>query len=259
MRRVLVALGLTVSVVLAGCGSAFPTTTAPPAYAPSPTQNTARTSPTKTVPSASWPAFTPQPTAVSSTVRPASPTGINVSLLAIAEIGKNLPRYDRDQWRHWVDADRDCQNTRHEVLIEESSIPVRFRDGRNCTVDSGLWVAPFTGATVNKASELDVDHMVPLANAHRSGGWAWDGEKKEAYANDLSFDGHLIAATASANRSKSDRGPEHWRPSDTSYWCDYAVIWITIKAKWGLTATAAEWESLEAMLGTCSSDVTIQG
>ena len=65
----------------------------------------------------------------------------------------------------------------------------------------------------------------------------------------------LIAVTASANRSKGAKGPEEWQPPDTRHWCDYAVNWITVKANWGLTATAAEWASLENMLSTCSGRV----
>ena len=77
--------------------------------------------------------------------------------------------------------------------------------------------------------DLDIDHMVPLANAHRSGAWQWSPERKRLYANYLDDPNHLIAVTARANRSKGARGPEEWQSPDSSYWCQYAVDWITIK------------------------------
>ncbi|MDA1129209.1 MAG: excalibur calcium-binding domain-containing protein [Chloroflexi bacterium] len=140
-------------------------------------------------------------------------------------------------------------------MIEESSASVIFRDTRRCTVDSGRWTALYTGTVVEVAGDLDLDHMVPLANAHLSGGWAWSAERKRAYANDISFEGHLIAVTASANRSKGAKGPEEWQPPDAGHWCDYAVNWITVKDTWNLTATAAEWAALEGMLSTCSGEI----
>ena len=81
--------------------------------------------------------------------------------------------------------------------------------------------------------------------------WAWSEDKKREYANDLTYDGHLIAVKASANRSKGSNGPEFWKPPERAYWCRYAVDWITIKNDWELTATEPEAAALGEMLDTC--------
>ena len=78
-------------------------------------------------------------------------------------------------------------------------------------------------------------------------------ELKRLYANYLDDPNHLIAVTARANRSKGARGPEEWKPPDRSYWCRYAVDWTTIKHKWDLTATPAEFAALDGMLNTCDA------
>lgn len=204
---------------------------------------------------------TPPPTAAATeqiaTPTP-SPSSITVTMLVVAPVPSGLPSYDRADWKHWIDADRDCQNTRAEALISQSSVPTVFRDDNQCTVDSGQWLAPYTGTNIEVSGDLDIDHMVPLSNAHNSGGWAWTRQEKQDYANDLSFDGHLIAVTKSANRSKGAKGPEGWKPPDVGYWCEYAVNWIMVKAGWGLNATASEWTALEDMLGTCSVTVVIE-
>lgn len=215
------------------------------------------------------PASSPQAAAVpatvtdTATVSPTPPTPtptVNsiVLTISVAELATDIPGYDRDDWRHWTDADGDCQNARHETLIEESRIPVAFKDERRCQVASGEWVGPYTGTLVTEASDLDIDHMVPLANAHRSGGWQWPEDRKELYANHLDYPGHLVAATQPANRAKSDKGPEAWRPDDRGYWCQYALDWIEIKRSWELTATPNEADALREMVESCEMQVFIQ-
>ena len=95
--------------------------------------------------------------------------------------------------------------------------------------------------------------MVPLRNAHLSGDWRWSAQRKEPYANHLADPQHLIAVTASANRSKGARGPEEWKPEDRSYWCQYAIDWTTIKETWDLSVTQREHEALVQMLNTCAN------
>jgi len=204
----------------------------------------------------------PSPTTASSfALRGDTPTEIpavtSEQLLWVAEVSPDLPPYDRDDWKHWVDEDKDCQNTRHEVLIEESLAKVAFKTDRKCQVATGEWFDLYTGETITDATRLDVDHMIPLKNAHNSGGWAWDKSRKAAFANDMSYADHLIAVTASANRKKGARGPEEWKPTNRGYWCDYAIDWVQIKIDWDLSATKAEWGALEEMLETCDSTPSI--
>ena len=171
----------------------------------------------------------------------------------VAPIPSTLPEYSRGDWKHWTDADRDCQNARNEVLIEESLTAVTFRTPDGCRVATGQWLAPYTNTVVTDPGNLDVDHMVPLGNAHQSGAWSWPAERKELYANHLADPQHLIAVTASANRSKGARAPDKWKPEDESYWCQYAIDWVSIKNTWNLTATEPEHKALAEMLVSCDN------
>ena len=174
-------------------------------------------------------------------------------VITIATVPDDIPEYDRSDWRHWIDEDGDCQDARQESLVAESLVPVIFETDRECRVATGRWYGAFTGVYVEDPSDLDIDHLVPLKNAHLSGGWRWDAEMKEEYANDLSDPDHLIAVTVSANRSKGAKGPEEWGPPEQSYWCDYATDWTEVKARWELTMTKVESEIMMDMLGTCEN------
>ena len=119
-----------------------------------------------------------------------------------------LPEYDRKGWRHWGDSDKDCQDTRQEVLVAESLDAVEFTDEKECRVAAGRWEALYSNIIVADPRRLEVDYVVPLANAHRPGAHRWSAERKGEYANFLEEEVHLIPVTAGANRSKGTRGPE---------------------------------------------------
>ena len=174
--------------------------------------------------------------------------------LTILEVSDSIPDYNRDDWNHWIDENSDCQNTRHEVLIEESEETVTYTSDTYCLVSTGKWFGYYTGQYYYNASELDMDHFIPLKNAHQSGGYNWSSSKKEEFANYRLDPDNLIAVNLSANRSKGAKGPDEWKPTNTDYWCQYAYDWIRIKEFWSLTATQAEWDALVLMIETCPED-----
>jgi hypothetical protein len=203
--------------------------------------------------SAASPRPTPTPSSAT-TAAPASTTTVpaphGLSRVTIAEVS-HADAYERDFFGDWIDVDGDCQNTRAEVLIAESLAPVTFTSPAHCSVAAGSWDDPWTAATTTIAQEFDVDHTVPLANAWRSGAWAWPPARRIAFANDLTDPNHLNAMDRGANRAKGDDGPDAWRPPDRATWCDYAIGWSRIKARWQLSATPAEWDALTDMARTC--------
>ena len=224
---------------------------------PAPGQSSATPPPTPTATvEAPTPVSTPVPATATSTPVPtgAVPTATTTTLVVtVAPIPADIPEYDRGDWKHWVDSDGDCQDARQEVLVAESLEQVTFETDRGCRVETGQWYGAFTGVYVEDPSDLDIDHLVPLKNAHLSGGWIWDADMREEYANDLGDDDHLIAVIKGANRSKGAKGPEEWRPPDLDYWCQYATDWTKVKARWQLTMTKVESEIVMDMLGTCES------
>ena len=158
-------------------------------------------------------------------------------------------KYNRKDYRHWIDEDRDCQNTRNEVLIQESLDPVTYKSSKGCKVSSGKWHGSFTGKVFTNPRQLDIDHLVPLKEAHESGAHSWSKSRKRDYANDMSHPDHLIAVALGANRSKGAKDPAEWMPPDQTYWRQYAKAWAGIKIRWNLTADRDEIAVLRQFLG----------
>jgi hypothetical protein len=197
----------------------------------------------------------PESTATTtSTTQPGSPAaGDPTAVLVGLRVAPEGPRtgYQRELFRHWVDADRDGCDTREEVLIAESRSPAQV-DAYGCGVVEGDWYSLYDGLTFTDPSELEIDHMVPLAEAWDSGASAWDANRRQAFANDLDRPQTLRAVSASANRSKGDLDPGQWKPTRDAAWCEYANDWVAVKKAWDLTADQNEVDDLRVMLRTCA-------
>ncbi|MEU7775306.1 HNH endonuclease family protein [Micromonospora taraxaci] len=156
--------------------------------------------------------------------------------------------YSRDLFPHWITISGSC-NTREQVLKRDGTSVVV---DSSCAATSGRWYSPYDGATWTAASDVDIDHVVPLAEAWRSGANSWTTSRRQSFANDLSRP-QLIAVTDNVNQSKGDQDPSTWQPPLSSYRCTYSKMWITVKYTWGLTLQSSEKTALQSMLNTCSS------
>lgn len=163
--------------------------------------------------------------------------------------------YDRDDWPHWREQGEGC-DTRQLVLRQQGHA---VRVGADCTVLAGEWVSAYDGVTVTDPTELDVDHVVPLAevarsgrivDGHRVGPRTWSRDQRTAYANDV--DG-LVAVTTSSNRSKGDDDPGRWLPDHDR--CHYVSWWIEVKTRYRLSVDQPEHDALATVLTACG-DVT---
>ena len=164
----------------------------------------------------------------------------------------NSPVYDRDDYKHWIDADDNGADTREEVLEQESQYLVDWIEkGSKWKVEEGLWFCPYTGRTTYDPSDIDIDHMIPLKEVHQSGGHAWNAQRKQDYANDIDNPNTLIAVDDSSNISKLDRDPANWLPPNRSYWCEYLTAWVNVKKKWDLTVDQAEVDALKKGFKAC--------
>lgn len=160
---------------------------------------------------------------------------------------ESMTGYSREKFPHWITISGTC-DTRETVLKRDAdSVTV----GSNCYPTSGRWYSYYDGAVWTAASDLDIDHIVALAEAWRSGASHWTTSQRQSFANDLSGP-QLIAVTDNVNQSKGDQDPSSWKPPRTGAYCGYAKFWIHTKYRWGLHLQSSEKSALQSMLNTCS-------
>jgi hypothetical protein len=163
------------------------------------------------------------------------------------EAPHSMTGYSRAKFPHWAKQYGECDT--REVVLQ--------RDGQNvvqddkCRAVQGTWHSEYDGKALTAASQVDVDHMVPLAAGWRAGADRWDNARRKQFANDLNHS-QLIAVSAASNRSKGDQTPDLWKPPLHSYWCTYSRAWIDVKYVYQLNVTEAEKTALREMLDTCT-------
>ncbi|MFD5085956.1 HNH endonuclease family protein [Kitasatospora sp. NPDC058406] len=162
--------------------------------------------------------------------------------------------YKRELYKHWNKGlnPTDGCNTRAEVILSEAVVAPTVEPG--CKLTGGEWYSYYDGVVVASASGLDVDHIVPLAEVHDSGGYAWTPERREAYANDQNSPLTLVAVTAKSNRAKGDKDPADWLPPlNGPVHCRYASEWVSTKLRWNLAADEREHDALARIAQNCTT------
>jgi hypothetical protein len=248
--------GLALALTVIGGATATPS---PPAGPAAPTSSSASSpAASATAPATTPPATTPPATKPPATAPPVVPTPSAANVTALAAVARlpvkgRAPKtgYAREQFgQAWFDADRNGCDTRNDILRRD----LVDRQMKNwCKVLAGTRDPdPYTGHSIRFViggpSEIDVDHVVALADAWQKGAAAWPPGIRLAFANDPLA---LLAVDAHTNRSKGDGDAATWLPPNRSYRCAYVARQVAVKAKYGLWVTTAERDAMVRVLSQC--------
>ncbi|MFE1556134.1 HNH endonuclease family protein [Streptomyces sp. NPDC058734] len=165
--------------------------------------------------------------------------------------------YKRDLYKHWnkgLNAGDGC-DTRKEVILGEAVQAPQVAAG--CKLTGGSWRSAYDDVVVTDAARLDVDHAVALAEVYDSEKEKWSAARREAYANDQNSPDTLVAVSAASNRSKSDKDPAEWLPSDGSYHCTYVATWVGTKLRWDLAVDENERQALLGVAEDCPTTTVV--
>ena len=119
--------------------------------------------------------------------------------------------YTRDQFgQAWADVDHNGCDTRNDILARDLTDITLKPATHDCVVLTGTLQDLYTGQTIRfergGASEVDIDHRVPLSDAWQKGAQSWDQDTRTRFANDPI---NLIAVDAGAGLG--DQRYSRWR------------------------------------------------
>ncbi|WP_324226592.1 HNH endonuclease family protein [Actinotalea caeni] len=196
-------------------------------------------------------------------VRPVAPTPVDPgrveaarAALAALRVTEPLPLegYRRDLFGEpWADVDGNGCDTRNDVLAAWLT-DVRLDPARPCLVVSGTLRDPYTGHLVefvrgpDTSAEVQIDHVVALADAWRKGASSWPPHLALAFANDPA---NLVPTSAATNQDKGADDAARWLPPNAGYHCAYAVQQVQVKAAYDVGVTSEEHAALREALAGC--------
>lgn len=176
-------------------------------------------------------------------------------LRVIEKGSESVPQYSRDQFgQRWADVDRNGCDTRNDVLKRDLRDLQMKRSSPQCVVVAGVLDDPYTGRQIDfqrgedSSEAVQIDHVVALANAWKSGAWQWDAARRQDFANDPF---NLLAVDGAANQDKGASSADQWLPSNSAYQCAYVQRQIAVKSSWGLGVTRAEKKAMTSVLERC--------
>ncbi|MCL2795887.1 MAG: HNH endonuclease family protein [Microbacteriaceae bacterium] len=163
--------------------------------------------------------------------------------------------YDRvgDFGQAWADVDHNGCDTRSDILRRDLT---QVTPSTGCTVDTGVLVDPYSGTTVHytrgavSSQAVQIDHVVPVYEAWRTGAQHWSQATRIEFANDPL---NLLAVDGAANQAKGDLDPSRWLPPRASYRCEYVERYVTVLAKYRLTVPNDEKAALIRLVDGCPS------
>lgn len=196
-------------------------------------------------------------------VMSATPDGDALDRLPVHEFVTDAPDYNRDAFgERWSDnvpvefGHNGC-DTRNDILARDLTDISYKVNTRDCVVYSGVLSDVYTGQTVtfqrgqDTSDLVQIDHLVPLANAWYAGAYQWDDDRRRAFANDPL---NLQATTKAANQEKKAKTADKWLPSNTGYHCTFATRIVEVKTRYSLGVSNAERAALRKALDSCVSE-----
>ena len=245
-KSLIVVLPMMLALALTGCNASDIGTKELPNVAVSETTSPSASASPSAAPET--PAAVETPKETTAPAAPVSGTAMEALNKLVVADEADSDAYDRDLFNHWTSNNKTGCDTRYAVLVEES---VTKAVTSGCKVISGEWNSVYDGKKVTDPKTIDIDHMIPLKEAWESGASKWDSQARESYANDLSSPESLVAVTAASNRSKSDRDPAGYLPTDANNLCSYVTNWISVKARWNFTIDTQEKSAMKTVLDKC--------
>lgn len=190
----------------------------------------------------------PSPT----TAQPTADASDAVRLLGTLAVKGRAPMtgYARSRYGEaWVDVDHNGCRTRDDVLARDLT-DRRYRD--RCVVVAGTLLDPYTHRVLafrkSAAAEVQIDHVVALADAWQKGAQGWTQDQRVAFANDPL---ELLAVGRQVNQQKSNSDAASWLPPYKPFRCAFVTRQVQVKAKYRLWVTAAERDAIRRVLAGC--------
>ncbi|WP_233507532.1 HNH endonuclease family protein [Spongiactinospora gelatinilytica] len=163
--------------------------------------------------------------------------------------------FDRDEFGPaWADVDRNGCDTRNDILKRDLENETFKKGTHDCIVLTGTLKDPYGGKTIEfergqkTSMEVQIDHVVALADAWQKGAARLAEAKRRELANDPL---NLLAVDGPLNSQKGAGDAATWLPPRRAYRCDYVARQIDVKVKYDLWVTQAEKDAMARILSGC--------